>query len=249
MNAANAVITNNSSRLGKKLWTDGEAGELLTLYSAFNERDEAEFVINRITDYIGQGNSRSDIAILYRSNAQSRVFEESLLAAGIPYRVYGGLRFFERAEIKDALAYMRLIANRNDDPSFERAVNMPPRGIGARTMEAVRGEAARAGLSLWYAANALIKAGEIAKRPSLALSVFLELVERLDQDTRNLVLHEQVSRVTEESGLIKHHGRDGHVRGEAKVENLEELVSAARGLISDDTVSYTHLTLPTNREV
>ena len=129
---------------------------------------------------------------------------------------------------------MRLIANRNDDPSFERAVNMPPRGIGARTMEAVRGEAARAGLSLWYAANALIKAGEIAKRSSLALSVFLELVERLDQDTRNLVLHEQVSRVTEESGLIKHHGRDGHVRGEAKVENLEELVSAARGLISDD---------------
>ena len=234
LNAANAVIANNSSRLGKKLWTAGEAGELLTLYSAFNERDEAEFVINRITDYIGQGKSRSDIAILYRSNAQSRIFEESLLAAGIPYRVYGGLRFFERAEIKDALAYMRLIANRNDDPSFERAVNMPPRGIGARTMEAVRGEAARAGLSLWYAADALIRAGEIAKRSSLALSVFLELVERLDQDTRNLVLHEQVSRVNEESGLIKHHGRDGHLRGEAKVENLEELVSAARGLISDD---------------
>ena len=234
LNAANAVIAHNSSRLGKKLWTEGEAGELLTLYSAFNERDEAAFVINRITDYIGQGNSRSDVAILYRSNAQSRVFEESLLAAGIPYRVYGGQRFFERAEIKDALAYMRLLANRDDDPSFERAVNMPPRGIGARTMEAVRGEAVRAGLSLWYAAAAIIKAGKIPKRSSLALSVFLDLMDRLDRDTCDLVLHEQVSRVTDESGLIRHHSRDGRMRGDAKVENLEELVSAARGLIRDD---------------
>src|SRR5690606_27800758 len=124
LNAANAVIAHNTGRLGKTLWTDGPKGEPIRLYAAFNERDEAEFVVNRIRDYLDQGNRMSDVAVLYRSNAQSRVFEESLLAAGIPYRVYGGLRFFERAEIKDALAYLRLIENRDDDPSFERVVNM-----------------------------------------------------------------------------------------------------------------------------
>src|SRR5690606_20654952 len=124
LNAANAVIAHNTGRLGKTLWTEGAKGEPIRLYAAFNERDEAEFVVNRIRDYLDQGNRMSDVAVLYRSNAQSRVFEESLLAAGIPYRVYGGLRFFERAEIKDALAYLRLIENRDDDPSFERVVNM-----------------------------------------------------------------------------------------------------------------------------
>ena len=228
LNAANAVITNNASRLGKTLWTDGVAGAPIKVYAAFNERDEAEFVINRIQDYFQQGNKRADCAVLYRSNAQSRVFEEKLLAAGIPYRVYGGLRFFERAEIKDALAYLRLVANRDDDPSFERVVNTPPRGIGARTVEAVRDQARAAGTSLWRAAAALIAEGLLAKRASEALWGFLALIDKLDLDTRADSLHEQVARVIERSGLAGHHGKNSDAGGEARVENLEELVNAAR---------------------
>ena len=234
LDAANAIITHNSSRMGKKLWTEGETGELIKLYAAFNERDEAEFVINRITDYIAQGNRRDDVAVLYRSNAQSRVFEEALLAAGIPYRVYGGLRFFERAEIKNALAYLRLIANRDDDPSFERVVNTPPRGVGARTMEAVRAQAARAGTSLWRASATIIAGDELPKRSNRAVWSFLKLIDAMDEDTRDVALHERVSHVIEISGLIAHHGRDGQLNGEARVENLEELVNAAQGLIHDE---------------
>jgi DNA helicase-2/ATP-dependent DNA helicase PcrA len=228
LNAANAVITNNSSRLGKTLWTEGPAGAPIKLYAAFNERDEAEFVINRIQDYLGQGSRRSDVAVLYRSNAQSRVFEEGLLAAGIPYRVYGGLRFFERAEVKDALAYLRLVANRDDDPSFERVVNTPPRGIGARTVEAVRDQARRSGTSLWRAAAALIAEVVLAKRAAEALWRFLKLIDLLDTQTKGASLHEQVARVIEGSGLIAHHGKNADSGGEARVENLEELVNAAR---------------------
>jgi len=228
LNAANAVIANNASRLGKTLWTDGQAGAPIKVYAAFNERDEAEFVVNRIQDYVQQGNKRADCAVLYRSNAQSRVFEETLLAAGIPYRVYGGLRFFERAEIKDALAYLRLVANRDDDPSFERVVNTPPRGIGARTVEAVRERARAAGTSLWRAAAALIADGLLAKRAAEALWAFLALIDKLATDTRTDSLHEQVARVIERSGLAAHHGKNTEAGGEARVENLEELVNAAR---------------------
>ena len=234
LDAANAIIANNGSRLGKKLWTEGGTGEPIRLYAAFDERDEAEFVLNRISDYVGRGHARSEMAVLYRSNAQSRVFEESLLAAGIPYRVYGGLRFFERAEIKDALAYLRLIANRDDDPSFERVVNTPTRGVGARTMDAVRDYARQAGVSLWRAASAVIAEDAIPKRSSKAVWAFLNLVDRLDTQTRKLPLYEQVREVTRASGLIAHHGRDGQMGGEAKVENLEELVSAAQGVIQDE---------------
>ena len=228
LNAANAVIANNASRLGKTLWTEGPTGASIKLYAAFNDRDEAEFVINRIQDHINQGGKRSDAAVLYRSNAQSRVFEEGLLAAGIPYRVYGGLRFFERAEIKDALAYLRLVANRDDDPSFERVVNTPPRGIGARTVEAVRDQARATGTSLWRAAAALIAEGTLAKRAAESLWGFLNLVDTLDTDTRGHSLHEQVARVIERSDLIAHHGKSKEASGEARVENLEELVNAAR---------------------
>ncbi len=228
LNAANAVIANNSSRLGKTLWTEGEAGAPIKLYAAFNDRDEAEFVINRIQDHVNQGGKRSEAAVLYRSNAQSRVFEEGLLAAGIPYRVYGGLRFFERAEIKDALAYLRLVMNRDDDPSFERVVNTPPRGIGARTVEAVREHARAAGTSLWRGAAALIAENTLAKRANESLYAFLSLIEALDKDTRGEALHDQVARVIERSGLIAHHGRNVEAGGEARVENLEELVNAAR---------------------
>ncbi len=228
LNAANAVIANNSTRLGKNLWTDGHDGEPISLYAAFNERDESEFVINRIQDRILAGNRRADCAILYRSNAQSRVFEEALLAAGIPYRVYGGLRFFERAEIKDALAYLRLIANRDDDPSFERVVNTPTRGIGARTVDTVRDLSRRLGVSMWQAALAAVADGELPKRSANALIGFLRLVDGLADATRLMELHAQVERVIEATGLIEHHGKDTSGSGEARVENLEELVNAAR---------------------
>ncbi len=228
LDAANALITHNSSRLGKNLWTAGVRGEPVRVYSAWNERDEAAFVLARILDWIAHGGARRECAILYRSNAQSRVFEEALIQARIPYRVYGGLRFFERAEIKDALAYLRLIANRDDDTSFERVVNLPVRGIGARTLDALREAARGAGSSLWRAAGAAV-AEAPGTRGALALMGFLGLIERLAREVSDLALHEQVDHVIRASGLIEHHQKDKADRGEARVENLEELVSAARG--------------------
>ena len=227
---ANALIANNSTRLDKKLWTSGAQGAPVQLYCAYNERDEAEFVLGRIQQWLKDGGQRSGCAILYRSNAQSRVFEEALIQARIPYRVYGGLRFFERAEIKDALAYLRLIANRDDDASFERIVNLPVRGIGARTLEGLR-EAARAqGQSLWRAATAVqAEPGGAGARGSAALHQFLALIERLGRELEGLALHEQVDHVISHGGLIEHHRKNKVERGEARVENLEELVSAARG--------------------
>jgi len=240
LQAANAVIANNSERLGKTLWTEGEEGELIRLYAAFNERDEAEFVVNRIVDCVEGGMRRSELAVLYRSNAQSRVFEEALLIAGIPYRVYGGMRFFERAEIKDALAYLRLIANRDDDPSFERVVNVPPRGIGARTVEAVREEARRSGSSLWRAAAAVITEERLAKRSAEALWAFLRLIDKLDEATRSMSLDEQVRHVVNATGLLAHYRKD-KLGGESRVENLQELISAAQGFVPDEESGLTPL--------
>jgi DNA helicase-2/ATP-dependent DNA helicase PcrA len=230
LEAANGLIGHNAGRLGKKLWTSGARGEPIRLYTAFNERDEAEFVTHRIRERVAQGGLRREIAILYRSNAQSRVFEEAFLSARVPYRVYGGLRFFERAEIKDALAYLRLIANRRDDASFERVVNLPPRGIGARSLELLRAQAKAAGCSLWEAASVLVgSADALGARAATALHGFMSLIERLAGEGANLALHEQVDQVLKGSGLIEHYKRDKAERGEARVENLDELVSAARG--------------------
>jgi DNA helicase-2/ATP-dependent DNA helicase PcrA len=232
LEAANGLIAHNASRLGKKLWTSGAPGEPIHLYSAFNERDEAEFVTHRIREHVGHGALRRHIAILYRSNAQSRVFEEAFLSARIPYKVYGGLRFFERAEIKDALAYLRLISNRRDDASFERVVNLPPRGLGAKSLEALRERARSRGVSLWEAAAApasVLAGAELGGRAAAALQGFMALIERLARETAGLALHEQVDAVLKGSGLIAHYQRDKAERGEARVENLDELVSAARG--------------------
>jgi DNA helicase-2/ATP-dependent DNA helicase PcrA len=234
LEAANALIANNSTRLGKELWTSGERGEPVRVYCAYNERDEAAFVIGRIEQWIGGGGLRRECAILYRSNAQSRVFEEALIQARLPYKVYGGLRFFERAEIKDALAYLRLIANRDDDGSFERVVNLPPRGIGARTLDSLRERARGAGSSLWRAAGALLSEAAGAGRATPALHGFLALIERLGRDSAGLVLHEQVDLVINNSGLIEHYRKDKADRGEARIENLAELVSAARGYEPED---------------
>ncbi len=242
--AANRLIEHNSGRLGKTLWTNGEPGLPIQLYAAFNERDEAEFVARRVADYFASGNRRSDIAVLYRSNAQSRAFEEAFIAARIPYRVYGGLKFFERAEIKDALAYLRLLVNRDDDAAYERVVNLPTRGIGERTVEVLRGEARAAGISLWKAATARSETQQGGGRTANALRGFHELVDRLARDTAGLALHEQIDHVLEESKLIEHHGREkpsqdsarGEMaRSEARLENLAELVSAARSFAAEST--------------
>ncbi|MFO1467030.1 MAG: DNA helicase II [Steroidobacteraceae bacterium] len=235
LKAANALIANNSGRMGKTLWTSGADGEKVRLYSAFNERDEAEFVINRIREWINGGGARSEAAILYRSNAQSRVLEEALINARIPYRVYGGLRFFERAEIKDALAYLRLVAHRDDDTSFERVVNLPTRGIGAKTLDVVRELAKAQGSPLWAAALACVRgeAGALPQKAAQSLGGFLQLIERMAGETANLPLHEQVDHVVQLSGLIEHFQKEKGDRGEARVDNLAELVSAARGFTAE----------------
>ncbi|MCP5327586.1 MAG: DNA helicase II [Sinobacteraceae bacterium] len=240
LNAANALIAHNSGRLGKNLWTSGAEGEPIRVYAAFNERDEAEFVLQRIKDWVGHGGARRDIAILYRSNAQSRVFEEVFLSARVPYKVYGGLRFFERAEIKDALAYLRLVANRNDDTSFERVVNLPTRGIGAKSLDIVRERARSDGSSLWQAAQACIapsgagESGNLGPKATSAVQGFLQMIDRLAIDTADLALHETVDQVLNTSGLLDHHKKEKADRGEARVENLLELVSAARGFEPDE---------------
>ena len=226
--AANGLISHNSGRLGKNLWTSGAQGDPIRLYAAFNERDEAEFVTHRIRDWVAHGGTRREIAILYRSNAQSRVFEEAFISGRIPYKVYGGLRFFERAEIKDALAYLRLISNRNDDASFERVVNLPTRGIGAKSLDAIREYAKGAGSTMWEAAAACI-GDALGPKASQALHGFMSLVERLAHEVTNLPLHEQVDHVLQGSGLIEFYKKEKGDRGEGRVDNLDELVSAARG--------------------
>jgi DNA helicase-2/ATP-dependent DNA helicase PcrA len=228
LKAANALIANNQGRLGKTLWTSGEDGERVKLYAAFNERDEADFVVNRIREWVSRGGARREVAVLYRSNAQSRVFEEAFMNARMPYRVYGGLRFFERAEIKDALAYMRLVSSRADDNSFERIVNLPVRGIGAKTMDTVRENARANSSSLWNAAIACLQ-GALPQRAALALQSFIEAIEKLGREVQGLELHEQVDHVIQMSGLIEHFKKEKGERGEGRIENLLELVSAARG--------------------
>ncbi len=231
--AANALIQNNTGRMGKNLWTSGAQGDSIKLYAAYNERDEADFVVNRIRDWTQKGGLRRDCAILYRSNAQSRVFEEAFIAARLPYRVYGGLRFFERAEIKDALAYLRLVFNRADDASFERIVNLPTRGIGNVTLDMLRNYARANACTMWQAAGATLS--ELGPKSGTSLHAFLALIERLDHDTKNLPLHEQVDHVIAMTGLIAHYQKEKGDKGEARVENLEELVSAARGFNTEET--------------
>jgi DNA helicase II / ATP-dependent DNA helicase PcrA len=239
LKAANALIAHNAGRLGKTLWTSGEDGERIRLYAAFNERDEADFVVNRIREWVARGGARREVAVLYRSNAQSRVFEEAFLNARMPYRVYGGLRFFERAEIKDALAYLRLIASRADDTSFERVVNLPVRGIGARTMDLVRDNARANTTSLWNSAIACAQ-GALPQRAALALQSFLGIIDKLAGEVQGLELHEQVDHVIQMSGLIEHYKKEKGERGEGRIENLLELVSAARGF-SPETEAETEL--------
>lgn len=228
LKAANAIIVNNDGRMGKELWTDGEDGELISLYSGYNDQDEARFVVDRIKDWVTNGHSREEAAILYRSNAQSRLFEEYLMAAGIPYRVYGGHRFFERLEIKNALAYMQLATHHENDAAFERIVNTPTRGLGTRTLDIIREQARAQNISLWQAANGLCEGAALSGRALNALTGFLALIRQLVVDMASMSLHEKVEQVISLSGLIEHHKKEKGEKGEARVENLEELSNAAR---------------------
>jgi len=234
LKAANALIARNTGRLGKNLWSDGNEGGPIDLYAAFNELDEARYVLEDIQQHIAQGGQRSDVAILYRSNAQSRVLEESLLRAGIPYRVYGGQRFYERLEIRNALAYLRLIAHRDDDAAFERVVNVPPRGIGNKTLETLREAARDRRVSLWASSRQLLAEGRLPGRAANAVQGFLELVDALEADTEGLALEEQAEHVITTSGLVEFHKNEKGEKGQARVENLEELVSACRVFEAED---------------
>ena len=228
LKAANALIVNNDGRMGKELWTDGDEGEPISLYSGFNDQDEARFVVDRIRDWADRGHARAETAILYRSNAQSRLFEEYLMAAGVPYKVYGGQRFFERLEIKNALAYLQLATHQHNDAAFERIVNTPTRGLGTRTLDIIRGCARAEQISLWQAAVGLCEGGELTGRASSALSGFLNLIKQIATEMAAGNLHEQVDQAIVRSGLIEFHKKEKGEKGEARVENLEELVNAAR---------------------
>ncbi len=237
--AANAVIAKNTDRMGKELWTAAKGGDPIRVYAAFNERDEADFVIDRIREHAGRGLPLAGAAVLYRSNAQSRAFEEALMAARIPYRVYGGLRFFERAEIKDALCYLRMTQSRADDIAFERVVNLPTRGIGGATLDLLRTDARDHARSLWDAGLALMPA--LPGRAAGALRGFYALIDRLAESIRELPLHEQVQAVIQGSGLRDHHAKEKDNKGEARVENLDELVNAAEGFEPDNDDGLTPL--------
>lgn len=228
LKSANALISRNDERMGKELWTDSGDGELVSLYSAFNEQDEAYFVIEKIRQWVNDGGLRQDVAILYRSNAQSRQFEERLMSTAVPYRVYGGLRFFERMEIKNALAYLRIMSNQLDDGAFERVINTPARGIGNKTIDDIRLHARENSLSLWYAAVDMINNGQLSARAANAVKGFMNIIVQMQQQTADHLLYEQVKWVVEHSGLIELYKKEKGERGEARIENLEELVNAAR---------------------
>ena len=236
LNAANALIDCNVGRLGKNLWTADKDGEPITLYNAYNETDEARFIVDSIQSGINNnGAKRSDFAVLYRSNAQSRSIEEYLIASGIAYRVYGGLRFFERAEIKDALAYLRLCQHPDDDVSFERIINQPPRGIGDKTVAAIRASARDNDVSYWQAASLLVENQLLTARARSAIENFLVLIQKIGNDASNerdddneINLQQIVELVVNKSGLLAHFSKENTERAQSRVENLHELSTAAR---------------------
>ncbi|QSX79317.1 DNA helicase II [Agrilutibacter solisilvae] len=236
LDAANAVIAHNPDRLGKKLWTDTGTGEPIDLYAAYNEMDEARFVVERIRQWVRDGGDHGDVAILYRSNAQSRAFEEILQEEPrIPFRVYGGMRFFERAEIKDTLAYMRMVASRVDDAAFERSVNTPARGIGERTLDEVRRRAREDGVALWEAARRTVHETTLAARARNALSGFLTLIDELAQQVASLPLPEKVDHVLARSGLREHYANESRGQLDSRTDNLDELVSVASRFTGADS--------------
>ena len=236
LNAANAVINNNEIRMPKELWTEDNSGELIKIFSAFNEREEAAFIMGKIEDWVNDGNKRSEIALIYRSNAQSRVLEEALINKSVPYKIYGGLRFFERLEIKDTLAYLRLVYFQNDDASFERIVNKPTRGIGAKGLDKIRNIAKDMQISLWEAANDICKADKTGKSYS-KLSAFISLINKMKRETDTLEISEKIDHIINLSGLVELYEKEKGEKGFTRIENLSELVSAAKGFEGDEDMS------------
>lgn len=242
LKAANGLISHNQGRLGKNLWTDYGEGEPISLYEAFNEQDEARFIVDRVHDWFNSGNRRSDAAILYRSNAQSRELEEALIRVGMPYRIFGGHRFYERLEIKNALSYLRLLVNRNDDTAMERVINVPTRGIGGRTIDLIRDLARREGISLWQACIDSVNNKLLTARAANSVLAFLELIDCMAAECETLPLHEKAEHIVKNSGLIHHHEKEGGEKARGRLENLEELVNAASNfdeINSEDAVDIT----------
>ena len=233
LQAANGIIAHNFGRLGKELWSAGESGEPITLYAGFNEQDEARFIVEQAQSWMLEGHDRSSVAVLYRSNAQSRVMEEALIRAAVPYRIYGGQRFYERMEIRNALAYMRLLVSRGDDAAVERVINTPPRGIGSKTLDTVRECARSREISLWRAIAAVIEEKLLPARALTALEGFTVLINDLDTRSDDMVLEEIAEQVIQGAGLVAFYEKEKGERGQARVENLEELVSAAKQFVAE----------------
>ena len=229
--AANAVISNNTQRLGKKLWTDGATGDPISLYAAFNEMDEARFVTNKIKEWQDQGGNLEEVAILYRSNAQSRILEEALLAQQLPYRIYGGLRFYDRLEIKDTLGYLRLMSNRDDDAAFERIVNTPTRGIGATTLDKLRSNARQQGMTMWQVSHLLLKEKILTGRAASVIKGFIDLINQLEDDSHQMSLRSMSDFVMNHSGLRDMYRNEKGERGQDRLDNLDQLLTAMNDFV------------------
>jgi len=234
LQAANGIIAHNFGRLGKELWTAGAEGEPISLYAGYNEHDEARYIVEQAEQWLLDGNARSSVAILYRSNAQSRVLEEALIRSGTPYRIYGGQRFYERLEIRNALAYLRLMLNRGDDAAVERVINIPTRGIGSKTLDTLRECARSRGITLWKAVAAVLEEKLLPTRALSALQGFATLIDDLDSGLDALPLETLVDHAVRDSGLYHHHRSEKGEKGQARIENLEELISAAKQFVPEE---------------
>ena len=228
LNAANSLIDNNKDRLGKNLWTEKVEGENIILYQAYNEQDEARYVADVLKDWMLKGGTYEETAILYRSNAQSRAIEEALLRISIPYRIYGGLRFYERLEIKNAIAYLKVIFNNNDNPSFERSVSNPTRGVGEKTLNKIRQTSKKYNISYIKASAKLIDEGNISGRGGAGLKDYLEFVAGCKNFIQENTLSELMELIIKETGLYAYHGKEAGEKGKTRTENLEELITATK---------------------
>ncbi len=234
LSAANKLIEKNTGRLGKELWTEDKEGEKISSYGAFNEQDEARFIVGQIEKWVNNGNRHTEAAILYRSNAQSRELEEALLRVSMPYRIYGGFRFYERLEIRNALAYMRLVTSRDDDAALERVINTPVRGIGNKSLDYIRQVARAEGCSMWQACMKCVEQSLLPARAVQNVSGFMALISAMEDQVYGQELFEFTEYVVRQSGLIQHHEKEGGEKARTRIENLEELVNAAKAFEVDD---------------
>ena len=228
LSAANALIENNNDRLGKNLWTEQLEGENIVLYQAYNEQDEARFTADILKEWMNKGELYEDAAVLYRSNAQSRALEEALLRSSIPYRIYGGQRFYERLEIKNAISYLKIIFNHSDNPAFERSISNPTRGVGEKTLNKIRSAAKKFNISYIKSSAKLLDEGVISGRGGSGLRSYLELINTCREIAETNTLSELMEYIIQTSGLYAYHGKEPGEKGKTRTENLEELISATK---------------------